>query len=46
MTDPVKNEKREGEGGLGKRSREVCVITFGFSDLMNDLNPADFNQTT
>ncbi len=48
MTDPVKNEKREGVGvgGRGGRSREVWVITFGFADLINDLSPADFNQTT
>ena len=46
MTDPVKNEKRGGVGGeWGGRSREVWVITFGFADLINDLSPADFNQT-
>ncbi len=32
--------RREG------RSREVWVIIFGFADLINDLSPADFNQTT
>lgn len=43
----MKNEKGEGVGGgWGGRSREVWVITFGFADLINDLSPADFNQTT
>lgn len=50
MTDPVKNEKREGVAGSGEggpgRSREVWVITFGFADLINDLSLTDFNQTT
>lgn len=45
MTDPVENGKREGIGGWGGGSREVWVITFGFADLINDLSPADFNQT-
>lgn len=50
VTDPVKNEKREGVAGSGEggpgRSREVWVITFGFADLINDLSLTDFNQTT
>lgn len=39
--------KREKEKlGWGGMSREVWVITLGFADLINDLSPADFNQTT
>lgn len=39
--------KREEEWGRREgRSREVWVIIFGFADLINDLSPADFNQTT
>lgn len=47
VTDPVKNETRDGAGGGCRgRSREVWVITLGFADLINDLSPTDFNQTT
>lgn len=46
MTDPAKNEKRDVGGAVGVgESWEVWVITFGIADLINDLRPADFNQT-
>ena len=42
----MKKEEKLGVHGAGVgESWDVWVITFGIADLINDLRPADFNQT-